>query len=125
MAVHSYGFEKAVTVCSASVTCGKATFISPIQVEHSALAFEAAHNQSAVGSPKPKELDKTTRTSDLRQVLGTRSRSQPSSGLSRLIVGGSTPSRMASSEKIASTAPAAPSKCPVMDLVLLIASRAA
>src|SRR5690554_3443729 len=54
MAVHSYGFEKAVTVCSASVTCGKATFISPTQVEHSALAIEAAHNQSAVGSTKAK-----------------------------------------------------------------------
>src|SRR5690554_1405005 len=52
MAVHSYGFEKDVTVCSASVTCGKATFISPIQVEHSALAFEAANNQCDIGCTK-------------------------------------------------------------------------
>ena len=34
-------------------------------------------------------------------------------GLSRLRVGGATLSRMARSEKIASIAPAAPSRCPV------------
>ena len=38
-------------------------------------------------------------------------------GLSRLSVGGATLSRMASTEKMASTAPAAPSRCPIADLV--------
>jgi hypothetical protein len=38
-------------------------------------------------------------------------------GLSRLMVGGTTPSRMASTQKIASTAPAAPSRWPTADLV--------
>ena len=38
-------------------------------------------------------------------------------GLSNLIVGGAMPSRIASTQKIASTAPADPSKCPIEDLV--------
>src|ERR1700686_775918 len=41
------------------------------------------------------------------------------------MVGGATPSRIASTEKIASTTPAAPSRCPVMDLVELTARRLA
>ena len=57
-----------------------------------------------------------------RAVCGTKSRSQPSSGSSRLIVGGATWSLMAITLKIASTAPAAPSRWPVMDLVELTAS---
>ena len=43
--------------------------------------------------------------------------SQPSDGLSRLRVGGTMLSRIASIEKIASTAPAAPSRWPIADLV--------
>ena len=39
------------------------------------------------------------------------------SGLSRLMVGGTMPSRMASRQKIASTEPAAPSRWPMDDLV--------
>ena len=39
-------------------------------------------------------------------------------GISRLIVGGMTPSRMASRQTIASTAPPAATRCPVMLLVL-------
>lgn len=45
-----------------------------------------------------------------------------SSGLSRLMVGGATWSRRASTLKIASTAPAAPNRWPVIDLVELIDS---
>src|SRR5438552_2385334 len=39
------------------------------------------------------------------------------------MVGGATPSRIASTEKIASTTPAAPRRCPVIDLVELTAAR--
>ena len=48
---------------------------------------------------------------------GTRSIGVSTDGLSRLMVGGATPSRIARIEKIASTAPAAPSRCPMQDLV--------
>ena len=41
------------------------------------------------------------------------------------MVGGATPSRMARIEKIASTAPAAPNKCPIDDLVDDMQMRAA
>ena len=48
---------------------------------------------------------------------GARSIGVATDGFSRLIVGGATWSRIASTQKIASTAPAAPSRCPVADLV--------
>ena len=48
---------------------------------------------------------------------GTRSIGVSTDGLSRLSVGGATPSRIARIEKIASTAPAAPSRWPIDDLV--------
>ena len=50
-------------------------------------------------------------------LCGTRSMAVSTEGLSRLSVGGAMLSRMASTEKIASTAPAAPSRCPMADLV--------
>ena len=50
-------------------------------------------------------------------LCGTRSMAVSTEGLSRLSVGGAMLSRMASTEKIASTAPAAPSRCPTADLV--------
>src|SRR6185312_1815857 len=72
--------------------------------------------------PKPNELEIATSILPSRAVFGTKSRSQPSPGSSRLMVGGSTLSRIASNVKIASTPPAAPSRWPVTDLVELIAS---
>src|SRR6185437_13506675 len=69
--------------------------------------------------PKPNELDSTTSSFASRATFGTKSRSQPSPGFSRLMVGGTMESRIARIEKIASTPPAAPSRCPVMDLVEL------
>jgi len=43
--------------------------------------------------------------------------SQEGDGLSRLSVGGTIPSRIARIAKIASTLPAAPSRCPIADFV--------
>ena len=56
--------------------------------------------------PKPNELDSATSIWRARGLLGTRSIAVSRSGLSRLMVGGATLSRIASSEKIASAAPA-------------------
>src|SRR5664279_1638647 len=71
----------------------------------------------ALVPPKPNELDSTTPISRLRATCGTRSIGVSTDGLSRLSVGGATPSRIARIEKIASTAPAAPSRWPIDDLV--------
>src|ERR1700742_1483713 len=71
----------------------------------------------ALVPPKPKEFDNTTLISRLRAVCGTRSIPVCTEGLSRLIVGGATLSRIARIEKIASISPAAPSRWPVEDLV--------
>jgi hypothetical protein len=66
--------------------------------------------------PKPKELDRTVL---IGRFFGVRH--EVDGRLDRRIVevevGGATLSRMASSEKIASTAPAAPSRWPMADLV--------
>ena len=67
--------------------------------------------------PNPNEFDNTTLISRSRDVFGTRSIAVSTDGLSRLIVGGATLSRIARILKIASIAPAAPSRCPVHDLV--------
>src|SRR5690606_9992555 len=69
--------------------------------------------------PKPKEFEITASMAFGLACNATKSRSQPSSGSSRLMVGGATWSRMARMLKIASTAPAAPSRWPTMDLVEL------
>ena len=71
----------------------------------------------ALVPPKPKELDRTTSMARFFERWGTRSIAVSTDGLSRLMVGGATPSRMARIEKIASTAPAAPNRCPIEDLV--------
>ena len=55
-------------------------------------------------------------------VLATKFRSKPSSGFSRLMVGGRTPSTIAFTVATVSMAPAPPSVCPVTLLVLDIAS---
>src|SRR6516162_6246515 len=69
--------------------------------------------------PKPKEFDMAYSIETLRAALGAKSRSQPSPGFSRFIVGGTTWSRRAKTVIPASRPPAPPSKCPVMDLVEL------
>src|SRR5215203_516172 len=76
----------------------------------------------ALVPPKPKEFDSTMSMSRFFAACGTRSIAVSTDGLSRLIVGGATPSRMARIEKIASIAPAAPRRCPVADFVDDIAS---
>ena len=67
--------------------------------------------------PNPKEFDKTALIGFCTAALGARSIFVSTDGFSRLMVGGAILSRMASSENTASTAPAAPSKCPIADLV--------
>ena len=68
--------------------------------------------------PKPKEFDKRhVDLPPLRLTRGTRSIGVSTEGLSRLSVGGTMPSRIASAQKIASTEPAAPSRWPIADFV--------
>src|SRR5438874_1345020 len=73
--------------------------------------------KEALVPPNPKLLESATSILRCLATSGTRSMSQPSDGSCRLSVGGATLSRIASSEKIASTAPAAPSRWPMADLV--------
>src|SRR5258706_13810416 len=70
----------------------------------------------ALVPPKPNEFDSATLISRLRGACGTRSIAVSTDGFSRLMVGGAMLSRIARTLKIASTAPAAPSRCPVDDL---------
>src|SRR5690606_8342207 len=81
------------------------------------LYWTGAKIRLALVPPKPKEFDTAARILRGLACFGARSMSQPSDGLSRLRVGGATWSRSARMEKIASTAPAAPSRCPIADLV--------
>src|ERR1700724_407007 len=71
----------------------------------------------ALVPPKPNEFDSATLISRFRGTCGTRSIAVSTDGLSRLMVGGATLSRIARMLKIASTAPAAPSRWPIDDLV--------
>src|ERR1700739_1450337 len=79
----------------------------------------------ALVPPKPNELDSATLISRLRGTCGTRSIAVCTDGFSKLMVGGAMLSRIAKIEKIASIAPAAPSRCPVDDLVADIEIREA
>jgi hypothetical protein len=74
----------------------------------------------ALVPPKPNELDSATLISRLRALSGARSISVSTEGSSRFSVGGATWSRIASTLKIASTAPAAPRRWPVALLVELM-----
>ena len=65
----------------------------------------AAARSEALVPPKPNELDSTVSISRFCALCGTRSMAVSTEGLSRLSVGGAMLSRMASTEKIASTAP--------------------
>src|SRR5690606_32280917 len=71
----------------------------------------------ALVPPNPKEFDSATSILRSRALCGTRSIFVETAGLSRLSVAGAMLSRMASVEKIASAAPAAPSRWPMDDLV--------
>src|SRR5262245_23075509 len=71
----------------------------------------------ALVPPKPKEFDSTVSMVRRLVLCGTRSMAVATEGLSRLSVGGARLSLIASAEKIASTAPAAPSRWPIADLV--------
>src|ERR1700716_1724756 len=71
----------------------------------------------ALVPPKPNELDSATLISRLGGTCGTRAIAVSTDGFSRLMVGGAMLSRIARMLKIVSTAPAAPSRCPVDDLV--------
>src|SRR6202022_2489567 len=71
----------------------------------------------ALVPPKPNEFDSAILISRLRGDCGTRSIAVSTDGFSRLMVGGAMLSRIARILKIVSTAPAAPSRCPVEDLV--------
>src|SRR5215813_12559970 len=75
------------------------------------------NTSDALVPPKPNEFDSTTSISRSRARCGTKSTVALTEGLSRLSVGGATRSRIAKIEKMASTAPAAPSKWPIEDLV--------
>src|SRR5690606_35992443 len=66
------------------------------------------NTREALVPPNPKEFDRIVLISRFTGLCGTRSIGVSTEGLSRLMVGGATWSRMASMEKIASTAPAAP-----------------
>src|SRR6187200_3049286 len=64
----------------------------------------------ALVPPNPKELDRTVSIVRRCALCGTRSMAVATEGLSRLSVGGARLSLIDSAEKIASTAPAAPSR---------------
>src|ERR1700686_1125057 len=86
----------------------KARMTVPTQKKEAHAA--AVSTSVAFVPPKPKEFDSTVAILIFLARLGTRSISVSTEGLSRLIVGGATESRMARVEKIASTAPAAPKR---------------
>src|SRR3569623_63794 len=71
----------------------------------------------ALVPPKPKEFESATSICFFSGTFGTRLIGVSTDGFSRFNVGGATLSRIASSEKIASTEPAAPSRCPMADFV--------
>src|SRR5690349_9397753 len=67
--------------------------------------------------PKPKLLDNATSSRRWTAWFGAALRSQAGSGVNWLMVGGTTPCLMASAQAANSSAPAAPSRWPVIDLV--------
>src|ERR1700678_2260311 len=71
----------------------------------------------ALVPPNPKLLDMATLTSCFLAFFGTKSITVVTLGFSKLMVGGTIPSRIARRQKIASTDPAAPRRWPMADLV--------
>ena len=92
--------------------CGSGTTVDR------ALRREPAQHERGVGAAEAERIGQrhVDRPACAPCAAPGRSPSRPT-GLSRLSVGGAMLSRMASSEKIASTAPAAPSRWPIADLV--------
>src|SRR5271163_1558914 len=79
--------------------------------------FIPRKTSDALVPPNPNEFDSAAWIGRLRAACGARSIAVLTAGLSRLSVGGATWSRIARMEKIASTAPAAPRRWPIEDLV--------
>ena len=119
MILRASSFEGASPARSLALNCG-APITPPAADAHRKMwrkrepncAFRrrAAEPGDAFVPPKPNELDSATLISRFFASCGTRSIAVSTEGLSRLSVGGTILSRIASAEKIASIAPAAPSK---------------
>src|ERR1700684_3411785 len=75
------------------------------------------NTSDALVPPNPNEFDNATLISRFCAFCGTRSIAVATDGFSKLMVGGRIPSRIASRQNMDSTAPAAPSRCPIDDLV--------
>lgn len=82
-------------------------------------AGPAANTSDAFVPPNPNEFDRTALGSSGSRwgLPATKLASRWGCGLSRFRVCGAIPCTIASKQKMASTAPAAPSKCPVAPLV--------
>src|SRR5215467_3618936 len=117
---NSHLHDKRRPASSAPGRCGRSTtnYVVLAVVSHPTYQSCSRRNTSdALVPPNPNEFDKTTSISRSRALCGTKSTNALTDGLSRLSVGGATRSRMARIEKIASTAPAAPNRWPIEDLV--------
>ena len=84
-----------------------------------------AQHQRGVGPAEAERVRQRHLDLALTAFSGARSIGVSTEGFSRFRVGGATWSRIASVQKIASTAPAAPSRCPIEDLVEDIVTRPA
>ena len=112
-----------LVIAAGGSTAGRAdTLAAEYGEKPCAVADASAHTRrktsEALVPPKPKEFDSATSiVACAWPVRHEVDRPSRRTGLSRLSVGGAMPSRMARIEKIASTAPAAPSRWPIADLV--------
>ena len=92
-------------------------------VASSVIASNRRKMSAVFWPPNPNELLSAVRTSGgLRDVRRQVEPAPAGSGSSRLIVGGTQPSRIVRIVTIASIAPAAPSVCPSIDLLAVIAT---
>ncbi len=82
-------------------------------------AYKRLNINEPLVPPKPNELHNAWSAVNTFALLATKSKSHPSPGSSRLMVGGAILSLSANIVKMASTEPAAPNKWPVIDLVEL------
>src|SRR5215469_1375972 len=97
---------------------------TPARADAPALAcpWRSAHDAflkmtEALVPPNPKLFDKAMSIFIGLALFGTKSSGVSTEGWSRLMVGGATWSRSASTQNAASTAPAAPKRWPIDDLV--------
>src|SRR5690606_20364998 len=101
-AAHGDGLEQAIAIGQATVAQGQLRgrpAVDPAQHQPA----KRRNTSEPLVPPKPKELDSTVSIASALAWCGTKSRSQPSSGSSRLMVGGATWSRRDRTLKIAST----------------------